>query len=225
MSKAPGAGCPLPPPGFFACRRAIDTLKRFQDLVRHRTPLPPDITFARPLSELIPAGTSKEHERWAIEQQINRLAPRASQYLAIARIDTRVDVSRWEEKDFGGRQMEKVSRDLDLIGNYFDLERNGSFLETHRMLMRSIEEGIGVYEALGRVAVRRMFSPISWIASVVRIPVTILERAGVESGEASSGVVRAYALLLRGVMLVILLFIAAKLGISLPWEKLLGFLK
>jgi hypothetical protein len=70
-----------------------------------------------------------------------------------------------------------------------------------------------------------MFSPLSWIAAAVRLPISILERAGIESGEASSGVLKAYALLMRAIMLVILLFIAAKLGISIPWEKLFTFLK
>jgi hypothetical protein len=215
----------LPPPGLFACRRAIDTLKRFQDLVRHYMPLPPDIDFARPLSELIPAGTKKEHEHSTIEQQINRLAPRVSRDLALAGIDTHVSLSKWEEKEFGGLEMEKVSLDQDLIGNYFDMQHGGSSLQTHRMLMYAIEEGIGVYESFKSAAMRRMFNPITWVAAVVRLPITILERAGVESGEASSGVVKAYGLLLRVLMLVIVLFIAAKLGISIPWEKLFAFLK
>ena len=83
--------------------------------------------------------------------------------------------------------------------------------------MQSLERGVGVYAELKKAALRRMFSPLTWIAALLRIPITVLERAGM--AEASSGMLKAYAWILRITFLALVVFGAAKLGISVPWKE------
>jgi hypothetical protein len=88
-----------------------------------------------------------------------------------------------------------------------------------------LERGIGGYEEMQRASVRRAFNPISWMAWIVGIPIRVLELAGVPMDDASSKGVSVIAWLLRLAMFVVVTFTAAKLGFSLPWDRLGAFLK
>jgi len=199
------------PPGFFECRRAIESLKRFQNLARHHIPIYPDREFAPKLSELLPPGTKREHEQGVIEQQINRLTLVVGDHLRRAGIDAAVTVDEWE------------TRTDDLVAGYLELTRGQGGYETQRMLMALLESALGFYEARKKAALREMFNPLNWIAGLLRIPIAILERAGVE--EASSWIVKAYAWMLRIGLLLLVIFGAAKLGISIPWKEVAGLFR
>jgi hypothetical protein len=211
-------------PGFLASIRAIEALKRFQDLARHYAQLPPDIGFARPLAELIPPSTKPEQQRWLIAQQINRLIPIVSHYFSRVGIDTHIVASEWEEADFLGGELKKVAREHDLVGDYFEMNASARLaFSAHRMLMDSLERAIGIYEARRKAALCEMFNPLNWIAGLIRIPIAILDRAGVE--EPSSGVLKAYGWILRLLVLAVVGFAATKLGISIPWKEVAGFFR
>ncbi|MGE3278094.1 MAG: hypothetical protein AB7O67_23540 [Vicinamibacterales bacterium] len=85
------------PPGYFACSRAIERLKKFQDLIRHHKRWAHQIEFARPLDQLIPKGTKPEHQHTVIEREINRLLPLVGQDLHMVGVPTGVSWKKLED--------------------------------------------------------------------------------------------------------------------------------
>jgi hypothetical protein len=157
-----------------------------------------------------------------MEREINRLIPLVGSALDYIKISTTVTLSDYE-RDLATENlaMTKVNRTYDLIDDYFELPREGrQSQEFFRLLMQTLERGIGGFEEAMRAAVRRALSPISWLAWIVEIPVRILERAGVPMEDASSKGVHAIVWVLRLGMLIVVSFVATRLGLSIPWEKL-----
>jgi hypothetical protein len=91
--------------------------------------------------------------------------------------------------------------------------------------MQALERGVGFYSARQERAFREMFSPLTWLAWAMRIPIVIFERAGVPVEDASSKGVQAISWLLRLGMLALIALVGAKLGFSIPWDKIAGLLK
>jgi hypothetical protein len=214
-----GAGQPQTfprPPGFFECRRAIEALTRFQNLARHYFPKQPDIQFAPPLEELLPAGTTQQQERWVLEQQINRLIPIVIIHLRRIGINSTVTGDELQEKDYLGQEMEKVSRAYDVVDNYLEMFDGRHGLQAHLTLMGLLERALGLYESRKKRALLEMFNPLNWIAELIRMPITVLERAGGQ--EASTGILKVYYWIFRIAFLSLVIFVAAKLGISIPWK-------
>ena len=212
------------PPGFFECRRAIESLTRFQNLARHHFPMQPDIQFAPSLEELLPAGTSQQQQRWVLEQQINRLIPIVIIHLRRVGLDSTVSEERWQEKDYLGHELEKVTGKLNLVGEYLEMMRRRNGLEGHLMLMALLEQALGLYEARKKAAFRAIFNPLNWIAGLVRIPITVLERAGIEEG--SSWMLKAYAWILRtAVLLLVVVGVARLAGVPIPWKVFLEHIR
>ena len=102
---------------------------------------------------------------------------------------------------------------FDLVQNYFDLLGMAGPLESIGRLVSALDQGIGYYGDLKRTAFWRMFSPVTWLAWFVRLPLTVLERAGVASSN------RIYGWFIQGLVALILALVAQKLG--LPLDKIL----
>jgi hypothetical protein len=214
------------PPSYWQCRRAIAWLNRFQGLLIHREHNFIYSKDALPIEKLLPGV--EEKDRWhVIDREINRLVPLVSDALHRIAIQTNVGLKSVEQDLASGVYgLKEVDQTYDLIVDYFQLPRDGrrrhDFFE---LLMQTLERGIGGYEALKRAGVRRALSPISWLAWIVEIPIRVLERAGVPMEDASSKGIQAIAWVLRLGMLVIVAFVAARLGFSIPWDKISAFLK
>jgi len=131
-----------------------------------------------------------------------------------------------DERDFDWEKAReirrKVKRQYDLIGDYFNLPQPMGRANFFDMILATIERGIGVYEVRKDAAKREMFNPVHWIAWVLRLPVTLLDVAGLTTDETSSRMTNAYAWVLRIVILAAVAIGLAKLGISVPWERLLA---
>jgi hypothetical protein len=180
---------------------------------------------ALPIEELLPEVD--ENDRWrVIEKEINRLVPLVSSVLDYVEIPTDVTLTDHDYDLVEGRTVrKKVKRSYDLIDHYFELPREGRQREEFfRLLMQTLERGIGGMEELQRVAVRRAFSPITWLAWIVEIPIKVLARAGVPMEDASSKGVQVVGWGLRLAMFAGLTFAATRLGFSVPWGEL-TFLK
>jgi hypothetical protein len=66
-----------------------------------------------------------------------------------------------------------------------------------------------------------MFNPLTWIAALLRAPFIVFERAGlVRTEEERSRLVGIYIWFLRILILLILAFAAARLGLSIPWSQI-----
>ncbi len=208
-------------PTYFQCKRVIDRLYRLQDLIRHHQPSSHEIVFARPIDRLLPKGVKKEHEYQSIEHEIAGLLQLAHSYLLAVGVETEI-VKEEPEIDIGdGLKRKKIERKLDLIGNYFALERMGD-PRVFDTVLRTLGAGIGVYEVMKRTAFWNLFNPLAWIAGLFRIPVTIMERAAMPDKADASWAVKIFGWAAGGLVLLILAFCAIRLGYSLDWQDLIG---
>ena len=106
----------LLPLGYLACRRALERLHRFQDLLRHRERWATEIDLAQPLEKLLPHPLPKDNFQMSqlIDREINRLIPTVHAILQRAEINTKW-IIRSEDP------AEEQSRDL--VYEYFELSQ------------------------------------------------------------------------------------------------------
>jgi hypothetical protein len=213
-------------PGYFRCRRAIDRLERFKDLVRHHQRWAHQIEFARPLSQLIPPVKEQHHEHTIIEVELNKMIPLVSRDLDLVGIQTRVSWNTSDpEFDYDNSREKYVNHEhhRDLIDGYFEMQREEPRMrgQAFDLVLQKADRGIGVYEHLKSAAIHRTFNQIWWLAYLVSIPVRVLDHAGLGGAQADSKLVSAYGWTLRIVFLLILAFGATKLGITIPWREML----
>lgn len=219
---------PLLKPGYFECGKILERLHRFQDLVRHHQRRGTQLSLARPLEKLLPSGAPEGYRYEVIEQEINRLVPLVGSALYHAEIWTLIS---WptQETEYDGDKLiqKKVDRRFDLVEDYFQIPRT-SDAAAFNLLMSAIERGIGVYEEYRRRALWDFINPLAWTAFLIRMPLIVLEKAGLYDEDARSYVLRVYGWLIRSLMFFFIVFGIAKLGIAIPipWDKLIGiFLK
>jgi len=94
------------------------------------------------------------------------------------------------------------------------------------MLISTIDRGIGFYETRKRTAFFELFSPITWIAFIFRIPLVIIQRAGLSSEEeGASYILQIYKFAVYSVILLILILIAKMLGIEDLFISAIRFIK
>jgi len=94
--------------GYFLCGRILSNLEEFEDLVRH------DFGFEsryarRSLERLVPGAELPDGE-YLLRAKINRLIPRISQALWLARIDTGMLLEKYEQ-DALEQDPKKVQRE------------------------------------------------------------------------------------------------------------------
>jgi hypothetical protein len=219
------AAVPLPRPGYFACSRVLERIRRLQDLIRHHQRWAHQCDLARPLEELLPPGTKPEHERVVLEQEINRLLPLVHHNLNAVGIDTRASVTEEDAyydkvKERAVQETKEIQR-YDQLLNYFEIRRQyGGHAWSFDLLLHVLERGIGVFEAYKSAAVRELMSPLSWVAWSIRLPLTLLERAELAEQGTPSLLVKGYGWIVRMLMLGLLFLVSARLGTTIPWDNL-----
>ncbi len=201
-------------PNLFYCIKAIEHLKRFQDLIRHHQSWAYDVGFARPIKDLIPEHTPEKHPQ-LMEKYISRMIPTIRDILGYARIG--IDYIVTDKPQIMQKDAKPIEHNYNLVSDYFRLREKNAVLG-YELVMQAIEKGIGFYEEKRKEALWDLFNPIVWIAWFIRLPITILDRAGIKGSHTIMGNI--YGWLIRLVMLIILLLACAKLKISIPWEKI-----
>ena len=203
-------------PGYWRCKGILQRLRKFQDLVRHRERWGYDLDNAQPIEALLPKGTdtspANAHQVSQLsENQLNQLIPVVQFDLSITGISTRGKVRVNDDP--------KLWRTVDLVSSYLDQFPQDAQQGRYELLMQCIERNIGWFLERQRRAKWETVNPLHWLAQVIRLPITVLERAGLIPTEREhSKFVTVYVWLLRAVFLSILVFVAAKLGISIPWK-------
>jgi len=209
---------------YYQCRRATNRLRRFRNLVIHRENFPIYLPEAPALEQLIPADTPPERRAQTIDSEIDKLIPLVSEILFDLGINTGITFLDKEVSDDGIQFRTRLAKqNRDLLEDYFELprDRGTARLEFLKFVLRAIDRGLGVLQAATSIAIRRFFNPVVWFANIVRLPIRILEEAGIPVNEASSKVMAAYAWFLRIGMLLIIAFVATKVGVSVPWQQII----
>src|SRR5208283_2153182 len=188
--------------GYFECKKRIERLKRFQNLLRHREKWAHQLDFAPPLERLIPEISEPVpdgersgympnlnrdqlravREPVVIDREINRLIPMVHAYLNVVNIKTiYTQTSQFRDFDESERPMRReTERHFDAVLDYFSISRLPGIRpgEEFELLLGITERGIGIYEGRLKVAKREMFNPLIWIATVLSAPLYVLARAG-----------------------------------------------
>jgi hypothetical protein len=236
---------------YFECKKRIERLKRFQNLLRHREKWSPQLDFAPPLERLIPeiGQPVAEEERSGhfpnlaqnqiramrepilIDREINRLIAVVHNYLNAVNVNTvYTQTSQCRDFDESERPVNReTQRHFDAVLDYFSISRLPGIRtgEEFELLLGLTDRGIGIYEARLKVAMREMFNPLIWIATVLSAPLYVLERAGFDEspGAVQSAVFQIFAWFVRLLVVVVLVLAAAKLGISIPWGQIAAFFR
>jgi len=203
----------LIPLGYLACRKILERLEIFKDLVRHNSPYGGYIgkEFARPLEELITENIPPGRMYDILEQHINQLIPLVHRDLFYARIS--LGATR-------GEAGSEAERHYDMILQFFEFIRDGGG-NVYNMVIGALDQGIGYYKAKKHQAFWDIFNPVSWIAFILRIPLIIIQKTGLVIDEkGASWILKIYGLIIRALILLILAFLATKLGVSIPWNVL-----
>jgi len=204
-----------PSPGFWRTRYILKQARKFQDLIRHKERWASDIDLAQPLKKLLP-GVPEALWIQSIDLEISkgqRLVHWALNHFGVP--------TSTLYKDRYAPEGEKP-RQYDLVLDYFRLPRVSG--ETHapfEAVMSMMNQGIGVIEMHKRQTAWNLINPISWMAFLIRLPITVMERAGFMGHERTEELMLgAYAKFMRFVMAIILIFAAVRLGIKIPWQEL-----
>ncbi len=206
------------PPGLAVCDRAIASLRKFQDLIRHHRRLATQLPLARPIEDLLPPNTDPARRPVLIEQEINRLIPEVSMHLDSLGVPTRISYSKLEF-DYESAKKKQVEHESDLIQDYFELVRRDGDAAFLKMTIAALDRGIGGYDTWKVGAYDRRKNPLSWLAYLISVPSRLLHQAGFDLDSTDSQVMAVYAFTIRALILIILAFVATKLGVSIPWTS------
>lgn len=212
-----------PPVNYWSCKARIAALRKYQDLVRHRYRIRPDIGFAAKLEDLIGPFHDQMEATHLVDREIARLSAPVFHILNDVGISTVVTFSHPEPRFNKGAVTSVIKKeDSDLIATLLENDTSSVRGQTaFRLLMTYLEEGIGMYELRLKIAFREIFYPTVWLAYVVRLPLTTLERAGIQPSETL--VTRIYGTVIQVLMLIVIVLLSLKLGFTVPWEKIIDF--
>jgi hypothetical protein len=205
-------------PSFIHCRRALNRVKRFQDLIRHKERRAGDFDMARPIEELIPDYDLNRGTQM-IDLEIGKLQQLVQwdmRYIAVTNTSYLIN-----DPEHIGPEPDEPRR-FDLVMDYFRLPR--PMAREHAAyiaVMRMCNNAVGVLEARKRQTFWQLFNPIHWVAWLIRLPITILENAGFGGHtESQRMVLKIYKIAVSIAMLALLVFGALKAGIEVPWKEL-----
>ena len=124
-------------------------------------------------------------------------------------------------KEHSGFGKEGEEKKYDLIMDYFRLPREGDGHAAFQAVIDNLEQGIGLYKGRQKQAWWEMFNPIVWAARAIRIPITVMERAGFGAHEKTQEMmIGGYARFMKIAMALILSFMALLLGVKVPWKDI-----
>jgi hypothetical protein len=205
-------------PGYWRTKGKLERMERLQDLVRHRERWGGDLELALPIEKLLPhAPENKRH--LFLDEEINKLLRVVYWDLHYAGVPTGMEYrSRYADA-------KQKPRRYDVILDYFRLPREpGSEHGAFEAVMRVLTEGIGVYEARLEAAKREIFNPVVWAAHLIRLPITVMERAGFVGHEKTEELMLGgYVRFVKIMMGVVVTLLALLLGVKVPWKEIVSY--
>jgi hypothetical protein len=206
-----------PSPGYWRTKRILERMRRLQDLIRHGENWGGDIALAEPLEKLLP-NVAKERQHIVLDQEITKLLRVVYWDLKYGGVDT--------EFIYGNTYgpLDKDTKRFRLPLDYPRLPREpGREHLSFQAMMRVLNDGLGVYEARLLQARRELFNPIIWAAHLIRLPITVMERAGFVGHEKTEELMLGgYVRFVKIIMSVILVLVALLLGVKVPWAEIVS---
>lgn len=160
------------------CLNIESKLRRFLDLLCHYWNLP----FRKPsqsVEELLQIGSNEVNTRQLIRAEINKMLVPVAHAVNHVGLISKVSVKtprRWREDGL------PEWRTRDLLGNCFDLEAESN-PDVFLMTVDLLERAIGAYSTQAERAKRTRWYPTEWLAWLLRLPVVVLQSAGLAQGK------------------------------------------
>ncbi len=207
-----------PPPGYWRTKFKLERMVRFKNLIIHRERWAGDIDMASPIAELFPGESLASNSSVTVQrinQEIKQMMWMVNWDLNYIGVATRVNYKERDPVDG------EVINKYDLILDYYRLPRNGNPHIAYQAVIDVLEQGIGLYKGRLKQAKQELFNPINWAAYVIRIPITVMERAGFGASEKSQDMLIGwYARFMQILMGLIFSFIAIREGIKVQWKEI-----
>jgi hypothetical protein len=221
LKPAENADQPLfaqPWPGYWKTRARLAAIIRFKNLIVHRERRAGSLDEACPIEELFPNPPPVGMARTRlIDREIKRAQQEVWWELTFAGIPTVVAQREYDEGEHKG-----VLTKYDVILDYFRLP----LLQDARafdLVLDTLEQGIGAYERRLKRAKRELYSPVAWVAHLIRLPISVMERAGFAGHEKTQELILSgYARFMRIMMGIIVVLSTLLLGIKVPWREIVS---
>jgi hypothetical protein len=218
-----------PPPGYWKTKKRLNRLVRFRNLVIHRERWGPDLDSALALDELFPGENLKENAYETlrrVEREITEQMALVFNVLRRCGVQTRVSFSRSNFADnFLGQSAEKKERvEYDLILDFFNVPRDVNWSQNMEALLQRLDMGIGIHKTHLPQAKWDLFNPAMWMAYIIRLPITVLERAGMMSHPTTQEkFLTVYAWVVQFATLALILIVAGHYGAKIPWSNIFSY--
>jgi len=206
-------------PGYLAVKRKIAGITRFRDLIIYREQWAGADIDVAPIHQLIPGiKVGEQAPAQIVDREIKRAQRPVHNDVNFAQVPTRFN---YRHRDFDSGKF--VETPYEIILDYYRLPRNPNPKNSYDALINTLEEAIGTYQVALRRAKRDLYNPISWIAKLIRLPITIMERAGFGEHEKTQELMLGgYVRFVKIAMGVILAFAALILGVKVPWGEIVN---
>jgi hypothetical protein len=192
---------------------------RLRDLIIHKERWGSHIDLAPKLAVLFPGETVDVNlysTAQRIEQEIQQTRRMVWWDLNYIGVPTGVVYS---ERPIPG--LEPEEKKYDVIMDYFRLPRSENAHGAFVAVIDVLEQGIGLWKGRLRQAKLELFNPIIWAAKAIRLPITVMERAGFGANEKTQELLLGgYGKFMRIAMGLILMFLALILGLKVPWKEI-----
>jgi len=177
----------------------------------------PYIQFAQPIEKLIPACKDSFERQHYLEIEIARLTP------IVGLILNQFGLSVMFNRTIRDSQGDPKQESFDILNQYLHVPL-GSPDGQHLIdpLMTLLEKGIGVGMSRQERARYEFLYPTTWLAYLIRLPITVLVRAGILPSSELIGSI--YGKFIQILTLVLIVLLSIKLGIAIPWERIIGYI-
>lgn len=206
-------------PGYFRTKLKLARMVRLRDLIIQNERWSGHIDLAQPLEKLFPdekldPGTYAVKQR--IDQEIRQNRKMVWWDLHQIGVDT---VVIWKLRRAVG--IDEEDRRFDVIMDYERLPRDGDGHPAFQAVIDVLEQGIGLYKGRLRQAKFEIFNPIVWVARAIRIPITVMERAGFGANRKTQDMLLGgYARFMKIAMGILLGFLLLIAGFKVPWKEI-----
>lgn len=208
-----------PPPGFWRTRLKLKRITRLRDLIIHKERWPSHIDLAQPLAVLFP-GEKLDANAYSTDQRIEQeiQQTRRMVWWDLNWIGVPTGVI-WTERPVRGLEPER--KEFDVVMDYFRLPRAENPHAAFVAVIDVLQQGIGLWKGRLRQSKFELFNPVIWAAKAIRLPITVMERAGFGANEKSQELLLGgYGKFMRIAMGLILSFLALILGVKVPWKEI-----
>jgi hypothetical protein len=160
-------------PGYFATKRGLARLHYFQEFIRRLERVHHNLDLASAIEQVVIEFVSPGDNRNYIDQEIPRLMRLVQRDLKVAGV-----ITKRYRLDWHYVRKITIRTDFDIIMDYFCLPYNEHSRSAFYSIMLTLDQGIGIYESRLKLAKLEIFNPRMWMVYLTRLPIMIIEGAG-----------------------------------------------